>query len=153
MLLATAIDLADANPFDLPVDTSIRIHSTSYIPYQDKQYENSTATLNIGVILFSDHLDSICYSLDGQPLIYTSDFAVKEYTDYGRDKQNFFQFTATAKLENLSEGSHTITAYANDTHNAYAYINDLAAYYNFVVNSSYQVATPTLSPASTPQPL
>ena len=142
------IDSGKANPFDLPVDTSITIYDPNYIHYKDKQYENSTVTLNIKVILVygqynqswaeTVHLDSICYSLDGQPLVYIGNFAVENYTNYGRDKQHFFMYTATVKLENLSEGSHTVTAYANDTHYAPAYINDVSASYNFTVNSHYQ---------------
>ena len=158
------VGFTTANPFDLPVDTGIRIYSTNHISYQVKPYENSTVTLNIEVILVygyydqswaeSVHLDSICYSLDGQPLVDISNFEVENYTNYGRDKQDFLRCTATVKLVNLSDGSHTVTAYASDTHNAYAYINDLSASYNFTINSHYQgkVATPTPSPAATPQP-
>ncbi len=151
--------IVKANPFDLPVDTSIHIYSTNDMPFQDNQYENSTATLNIIVILVygyydqswpeSVHLDSICYSLDGQPLIYTSDFTVENFDNYGRDKQDFLRCTAEVQLENLSEGTHTVAAYANDTHNEYAYINDLSASYNFTVNSHQQIIGDT----STPSPL
>jgi len=156
------IDSGKANPFDLPVDTSITIYDPNYIHYKDKQYENSTVTLNIKVILVygqynqswaeTVHLDSICYSLDGQPLVYIGNFAVENYTNYGRDKQHFFMYTATVKLENLSEGSHTVTAYANTT----AYLNYRSTSYNFTVDSPYQaplikVLSPTsqmLSPSS-----
>lgn len=143
------IDSEKANPIDLPVDTGISIYSPRYAPYQEKQYENSTVTLNIMVRLVygsydqswpeSVHLDSICYSLDRQPLAYVGNFAVENITNYGRDKQHFYLYTATVTLENLSEGSHSVIAYANDTHDTSAHINDLSASYNFTVNSHYQI--------------
>ena len=151
------VDSGKANPYDLPVDNSIQIYRPNVYPYQPEEYD--TITLNIKVILvygqydesWSVHLDSICYSLDGQPLVYV-DFTVEDYVNYGRDKQDFLYHIATVKLENLPEGSHTVTAYANTT----AYLNYRSTSYNFTVDSPYQaplikVLSPTsqmLSPSS-----
>lgn len=153
-LAISQLGLAMAQPS--PVDTSIQISSPEYIPYQNEQYENTTAILNINVILVygeydqswigSVHLDSVCYSLDGQPLVYIEKFVVENYTDYGVNEQDFFVYTASIRLVDLSEGSHTVTAYANDTHNEYAYLNTRSASYSFTVNSSN---SPTPSPSPT----
>lgn len=152
------VRLGKANPFDLPVYTGIRIYSPNYALYQDRQSENGTVTINIAVILvcgeydqsFTDaHLDSVCYSLDGQPLVYVYNFAIENITDYGRDRQDFFRCSTSVRLENLSDGNHTVTAYANDTHSPTAYINSQSASYNFTVNSHYQVpVVKILSPIS-----
>ncbi len=143
----TLVDSGKANPIDFPVYTGISIYSPTYSP--DKPYENSTVTLNFGVILVygtyyqswpeSVHLDSVCYSLDEQPLVYVYDFAVKNVTNYGRDNQNYYSYIATIRLDGLSEGGHTVEAYANDTQDQTAYINSRSASYNFTVNSHYQV--------------
>jgi hypothetical protein len=141
ILAVSQLNLAKAQPST--VDTGITIYSSKYFPYQNEQYENTTATLNIKVTLVygefnqswldSVHLDSVCYSLDGQPLVYINEFAVENYTNYGINHQDFLVYMASIKLENLPEGDHTVTAYANDTHNEYAYLNTLSAKYVFVV--------------------
>jgi hypothetical protein len=133
------VGLTTANPFDLPVDTGIRIISTNYSSYQVKPYENSTVTLNIQVILVYGHydqlwaenvnLESISYSLDGQPLVDVNNIEMKNHTNYGRDKQHFLEYTATVRLEDLSEGPHTVTAYANG----------MSSSHDFTVNSHYVV--------------
>ncbi len=144
ILAVSQFSLAGAQPS--MVDTGIRIYSPKYVPYQSEQYENTTAELDIKVILVygeydrswinTVNLDSVCYSLDGQPLVYTNKFEVEDYTDYGINQQDFLVYTALIKLENLSEGSHTVTAYANDTHNEYAYLNTLSAEYSFIVGTN-----------------
>jgi hypothetical protein len=148
------VGLTTANPFDLPVDTGIRIYSTNYSSYQVKPYENSTVTLKIQVLLVYGYydqfwaenvnLDSMSYSLDEQPLVYINNIEKKNHTNYGRDKQHFLEYTATVRLEDLSEGTHTVTAYAND----------MSSSYNFTVNSHYVVTDvkPMPSPVATPQP-
>lgn len=146
ILAITQLNSASAQPST--VDTGISINSPNYSPYQNEQYENTTATLNIKVIIVygqynqswidTIHLDSVCYSLDGQPLVYINEFAVEDYTNYGINQQDFLVYTASIKLENLPEGRHTVTAYAYDTHNEYAYINTLSTAYSFFVNQSYR---------------
>jgi hypothetical protein len=141
ILAITQLNLSKAQPST--VDTGISIYSLKYIPYQNEQYENTTATLNVKVTLVyaeynqswldSVHLDSVCYSLDGQLLVYIKEFAVENYTNYGINQQDFLVYMALIKLENLSEGDHAVTAYANDTHNEYAYLNTLSAKYGFIV--------------------
>jgi hypothetical protein len=152
ILAITQLSLAGAQPST--VDTGISISSPKYVPYQNEQYENTTATLNIKVTLVygeynqswidTVHLDSICYSLDGQPLVYINEFAVENYTNYGINQQDFLVYTASIKLENLSGGNHTVAAYANDAHNKYAYLNTLSAKYGFVVK---EVSAETPSPS------
>jgi len=163
-VVAHLVESGKANPYDLPVDTSISVYSQSYVPYQDVQCESCNVTLTIQVILVYDqddprwpdkiHLDGICYILDGHPLVYVHDFTVEDYVDYGRDKQDFLMYTALVRLEDLSEGNHTVTAYANDTRNAYAYINHISSSYNFTVNSTQQTPpTPTPIPETKPFPI
>lgn len=144
ILAVSQFSLAEAQPS--LVDTGISISSPKYIPYQSEQYENTTAKLDIKVILVygeydvvdnTVNLDSVCYSLDGQPLVYINKFTVENYTNYGINQQDFLTYNASIQLENLSEGRHTITAYANDTHNGYAYINTVSATYSFFVSQRY----------------
>ncbi len=147
ILAISHLSLAEAQPST--VDIGVSISSPKYIPYQNEQYESTTAELNIKVTLVygennrswinTVHLDSVCYSLDGQPLVYINKLEVEDYTDYGINQQDFFVYTALIKLENLSEGSHTVTAYANDTHNEYAYINTLSTAYSFFVSQGHRI--------------
>ncbi len=71
--------------------------------------------------------------------MHIEDLEVTSYNDYGPDKIDFKTYTANVVLEDLSEGNHTMVAYAND-------MSDSTS---FVVNSHYRVtALNVLSPNS-----
>ena len=109
------IKVARANPIgNIPVPHI----GISYPPYPPNRYENSTVNLQIYVNMFPDspQLNRISYSLDGGPMVYIENFKVSIVTDFGSEKRfskvKFYEANAT--LEDLSEGNHTIVAYAGD---------------------------------------
>jgi hypothetical protein len=105
----------------MPLHNGINILSPSITanPYFHYNYQNSTVNLTISVTYVKEGLTEtpkvsfIYYSLDGQPLVYLRNLSVTNwyYSQYDQDITNY---GATTFLENLSEGNHTIEAYAND---------------------------------------
>jgi uncharacterized membrane protein YukC len=124
------VNLADANPIG-SVSVPVPSIGISYPPDPPMTYENSTVDLAIFVRLSNDapRLKSISYSLDGKPLVYLENLTVHVLNDFGPDLQDFTAYSVEAKLENLSEGNHTVTAYASD----------MSISRTFTVNSHYQV--------------
>ena len=90
----------------------------SYPPPQSiMKYVNSTVELEIYVNIFIDspELKRISYSLDGGPVVDVDNFTVKNTRNYfGIDKFDYKFYEANTILEDLSEGNHTIVAYAGD---------------------------------------
>ena len=87
----------------------------------------------------SPTLNSISYSLDGEASVNLEDLKVTNSYDYGPDKIDFKTYKANIILKDLSEGNHTLVAYANDMSDSR----------NFTVNSYYHVtALNVLSPNS-----
>jgi hypothetical protein len=82
-------------------------------------YQNSTVNLTISVSYVKEGLTEppkvyfISYSLDGQPLVYLRNPTETNYY-YSQYDQDLTIYRATTTIENLSEGNHTIQAYAND---------------------------------------
>jgi hypothetical protein len=130
----------------MPATTHIRIISpnitaNSALHYN---YQNSTVNLTISVTYVKEgsftppKVTSISYSLDAQPLVYLRNLTVTNYY-YSQYDQDLTIYRATTTLENLSEGNHTIQAYAND----------MSTSNNFSVDSHYVVpAIKILSPTN-----
>ena len=106
----------------LPVSTGIVILSPDITanPALHYNYQNSTVNLTISVSYVKEGLTEpppkvsfISYSLDGQPLVYLRNLSVSNWF-YSQYNQNITNYIATTTLEKLSEGNHTINAYAND---------------------------------------
>lgn len=143
------VKVARANPIgNIPVPHI----GISYTPHPHNQYENSTVNLKIYVNMFPDspQLNRISYSLDGEPLVNIENFKVSIITDFGSEKRfskvKFYEANAT--LEDLSEGNHTIVAYAGG----------MSASRAFTVNSHYvvteiNVLSPTNQTCSNSVPL
>jgi hypothetical protein len=93
------------------------------------KYENSTVNLTISVTLVKEGLTEppkvhfISYSLDGQPLVYLRNLTATT-SHYSIYNQDITRYSATTILENLSEGNHTIGAYANDMSSSSAFTVD-----------------------------
>jgi hypothetical protein len=122
------IGLAGANPINSVSVPSIQIN---YPPYPPRQYENSTVQLEIYATIFNDSpkLNSISYSLDGDPWVYLENITITTLNEYGPDRINFTVYTARVNLENLPEGNHTVIAHANG----------MSTSRTFTVNSHHQV--------------
>lgn len=104
-------------------------------------YVNSSVEFIVTVNTFIDSpaVNSISYSLDGGEQVTLSDLAVTTYDDYGPTKVDYKAYKATISFKDLSEGNHTVAAYANN-------MTDSAF---FVVNSYYHItALKVLSPTS-----
>ncbi len=121
----------------LPAYNNISILSPSIPPSQNKYwYENSTINFTASVTLVKEgvteppRVNFISYSLDGQPLVYLRNLTVTKY-NYEQYNQDLTIYKVTTVLDNLSEGNHTIKAYAND----------LQTSRTFVVDSHYVVPT------------
>ena len=133
-------NVAMANPIgDIPVPHI----GISYPPPQSFiNYVNSTIELEIYVNMFIDspHLKRISYSLDGGPVVDIDNFTVKNTKNYfGIDKFDYRSYKANTIWEDLSEGNHTIVAYAGD----------MSTSRTFTVNSHYAVtAISVLSPTN-----
>ena len=108
------VKIARANPIgNIPVPYI----GISYPPQSIMKYVNSTVELEIYVNLFIDspELKRISYSLDGGPVVDIEDVTVKNTKNYfGIDKFDYKSYKTNTTLENLSEGNHTIVAYAGD---------------------------------------
>ena len=138
------VNLARADPY---LSVPLPHIGISYPPPQSiREYVNSTVELEIYVNLFIDstQLKRISYSLDGGPVVEIDPFTIKSVTYFG----TYTSYKANATLENLSEGSHTIVAYASG----------MSTSRTFTVNSHYMVTvisvlSPTNQTYSGPVPL
>jgi hypothetical protein len=131
------MNLADANPISVPSVPDVQI---SYPLSSLDGYVNSTVEFEIYVNMFIDSPapSNISYSLDGEPSVDLEDFEATTYYDYGPDKIDFKTYEASVILKDLSEGNHTLVAYANG----------MSAHRDFTVNSHYEIAVlKVLSPA------
>lgn len=138
LCLILTIPFVIANPINVPQIPAINI---SYPMTSTGGYVNSTVEFNIYVNLFIDSptLNSISYSLDGEAQVNIGDLKVTNSNDYGPEKIDFKTYKATVILKDLSEGNHTLTAYAND----------MSASKSYIVNSYYHVtALNVISPNS-----
>jgi hypothetical protein len=108
------VKVGRANPvYNVPVPHI----GISYPPPQSIiKYVNSTVELEIYVnmIVDSPELKRISYSLDGGIMADIENFKVKSIFDFGPDKIDYKSYEANTTLEDLSEGNHTIVAYAGD---------------------------------------
>jgi hypothetical protein len=129
-------NITEANPISIPSISAIQI---SYPVTSIGGYVNRTVEFEIYVNMFieSPTINSISYSLDGEALVNHEDLKVTNSYDYGPAKIDFKTYKANIILKDLSEGNHTLVAYAND----------MTATRNFTVNSHYHVtALNVLSP-------
>ena len=106
-------------------------------------FETSTVELEIFVRLPCDapRLKSISYNLDGKPLVYFENLTC---VMVNTQQQYYASYIVWVSLENLSEGNHTVIAYAND----------MFISYHFAVNLHPQVSptqTPDQNSQQTPQ--
>ena len=132
------VSLSSANPISIPSVPTIQI---SYPLTSTSGYVNSTVEFEIHVNMFIEAptLNSISYSLDGEAPVNLEDLKVTNFYDYGPDKIDFKTYKANIILKDLSEGNHTLVAYASD----------MSASRSFTVNSYYHVtALNVLSPNS-----
>jgi hypothetical protein len=130
------INMAKANPISVPIVPSIRvgISSTSI-----GGFVNSSVQFRVSVYLQVDSPDltSISYSFDGAQQVNLENLKVTNSNNVGTEKISYKIFTADINLAGLSEGNHTLVAYANG----------LSDSTNFTVNSYYHVtALDVLSP-------
>jgi hypothetical protein len=117
--MLSAMSMVGAN--FLPVNNSINILSpVNPLNLNSHQnYQNSEVNLTISVVYVKEgsteppKVYSISYSLDGQPLAYLRNISVSNY-NYTQYNQNITAYVATTTLENLSDGKHTVNAYANN---------------------------------------
>jgi hypothetical protein len=127
--MLSSVSIVKAN--FMPIDTHISIVSPDITanPALHYNYQNSTVNLTISVSYVKEGLTEppkvyvISYSLDGQPLVYLRNPTETKwfYSQYNQDITNY---RATTILENLSEGNHTIEAYANDMSTVRTFIVD-----------------------------
>jgi hypothetical protein len=123
------VRIARANPIG---NVPVPYIGISYPPYLPNRYENTTVNLQIYANMFIDSppLNSISYRLDGGPRVHIDNFTVKNTKNYfGIDKFDYKSYKANTTLENLSEGNHTIIAYAGD----------MSTSRTFTVNSHFAV--------------
>ena len=78
----------------------------------------------------SQKVNSIAYSVDGEPLQYIRNLTISSPSNFGPGRVGY-TVIGKAILENLSEGNHTVEAYANGMYTSR----------DFTVNSSYQVTS------------
>jgi hypothetical protein len=133
-----SINITKANPINIPTVPSIQI---SYPLTSTGGYVNSTVEFTVSVNMFinSPTLNSISYSLDGENPLVLEDLKVNTVYDYGPTKIDYKTYKTNVILEDLSEGNHTLTAYAND----------MSSSKSFTVNSYYHVtALNVISPNS-----
>lgn len=135
---AQFVNLAKANPISVPSVPTIQI---SYPLTSIGGYVNSTVefVINVNMFIESPTLNSISYSLDSEAPVNLEDLKVTNFYDYGPDKIDFKTYKVNFILKDLSEGNHTLVAYASD----------MSASISFTVNSYYHVtALNVLSPNS-----
>jgi hypothetical protein len=131
-------NLGKANPISIPSVPTIQI---SYPLTSIGGYVNSTVEFEIYVNMFieSPTLNSISYSLDSEAPVNLEDLKVTSFYDYGPEKIDFKTYKTNIILKELSEGNHTLVAYASD----------MFASISFKVNSYYHItALNVLSPNS-----
>lgn len=131
-------NIAYANPVALPAVPAVQI---GYPLTSIDEYVNSSVEFEVYVNMFieSPMPSNVSYSLDGKPSVNLEDIEVTSYNDFGPDKTDFKSYKASIILKDLSEGNHTLVAYASD----------MSASRSFTVNSHYQVtALKVLSPVS-----
>ena len=134
------INLAKANPISIP-SVSVPAIQISYPLNSIGGYVNSTVEFAIYVNMFieSPTINSISYSLDEELLVNLENLKVTNFYDYSPDKIDFKKYKANIILKDLSEGTHTLVAFASD----------MSASTSFTVNSYYHVtALNVLSPNS-----
>jgi len=117
-------------------------------PYPPNRFENSTVKLEIHVRMLegSPRPGNFSFSLDGNPLVNLENITTTRISYWAPNV--FTLFIAKINLENLSEGNHTINAYADD----------LSTSRSFEVNSHYhptvvKILSPTNQPYSNMVPL
>ena len=106
------------------------IEITSPKPYFVTTYHNSTLTLTIEARvldtsspeIFTPNIISISYSLDGKANVTHTDFQKSE-RQYFAPGQEGIALWITTSLPNLSEGNHTLIAYALDTNGGFLKTN------------------------------
>ena len=137
---AQDVGVANANPireYDVP---GIWIGFPSSIG----GYVNSTVEFEVYVYMPIDSatIGSISYSVDGQSNVTVVDLNVKIIDGYvlsSKEITIFKQYAGHIRLENLSEGAHTLVAYASGMSDSQS----------FIVNSHYVIAELTmLSPVT-----
>ncbi len=107
-ILCQYIITLTSSPLDITANPSLHYN-----------YQNSTVNLTISVYYVKEgsfnppKVSLISYSLDGQPLVYLRNLTVTNWY-YSHIYQDITNYRATTTLENLSDGNHTIQAYAND---------------------------------------
>ncbi len=135
---AQLTNVTKANPLSIPSVPTIQI---GYPLTSTGGYVNSTVEFVIYANMFSESptLNSISYRLDGEASVNLEELKVTSYNDYGPDKIDFKTYKVNIILVDLSEGNHTLTAYAIGMSDSR----------NFTVNSYYHItALNVLSPNS-----
>jgi hypothetical protein len=131
LLIGSSIQLGVGEGFVFP---EIAIPAMKIIspPYPPNRYENSTVNFEVNVYLFYDSpkVNSIAYSVDGEPLQYIRNLTSRSPSNFGPGRVGY-TVIGKSVLENLSEGNHTVKAYANGLYTSR----------DFTVNSSYQVTS------------
>ncbi|MCW4030678.1 MAG: hypothetical protein NWE92_13665 [Candidatus Bathyarchaeota archaeon] len=148
--ILTLIVLQAMFPFVLanpqPATTQVRIFfPTDAIDSRlHYSYQNSTVNLTITVTYVKEgpaeppKVNFISYSIDEQPLVYLRNLTVNKWY-YSPFDQDITSYRTSIIVEGLTEGNHTI----------YAYANDLSTYRTFPVDSHYVVPVLTiLSPTN-----
>ena len=123
------LPVVEGQPFDDYPIPSMKIITP---PYPPNKYENSTVNLEVNVYQFSESpkVNSIAYSVDGEPLQYIRNLTIRSPSNFGPGRVGY-TVVGKAVLENLTEGNHTVNTYANGMHTSR----------DFTVNSSYQVTS------------
>ncbi len=136
------VKVVDANPINVYSVPDIQI---SYPLISTGEYVNSTAEFEVYVYHSTDSKrPSVTYSLDRQPTV-SLEFSEEKncndlvYVGSKIERMDFKKFTAPLVLEDLSEGTHSLVAYADN----------MSASISFKVNSYYIIAElGVLSPGS-----
>jgi hypothetical protein len=113
LIAASNIALMAAQP---PIDKYAPFLSILSPADPPNRYENSTVELELNVRLVegSPRPKNFSYSLDGGPAVDLANVTTSHKTTFM--PYIFTLYSAKVKLENLSEGNHTIDAYADGLH-------------------------------------
>lgn len=113
LVAASNIAVVAAQP---PIDEYAPFLSILSPPEPPNRYENSTVILELQVRLVegSPQPKNFSYSLDGGPAVDLANVTTSHKTTFM--PYVFTLYSAKVKLENLSEGNHTIDAYADGLH-------------------------------------